>query len=986
LDTETLAQRLSELQTLLAKVQHEVHASEAAQSGKQPFSETVSKTASKTVSSFAPDASEESNKKNLLDWLLTNEQQLLDESHQHILLLLEILHNNPVGLGVVTGQELVFRLVNDAYQHMLPNPAIDPLGQPYEKVWPTTLGIDGDKLIRQMLDSKKNLNFDRLELRYPDGQIHNFSLRVSRLAWYGEPGALILLQETTQADRARHLAMEIAEEAHRQAEELDAIIMAMVEAVIIFDIRGMAIRANPAALELYGIDPVGLDRSELVELLSMRHQDGSPVAINDLPSERALLGETVVGQRVLLIDNEGRERVILASASPLYEELTVTYAVTVWHDVTERERLVEQLEIEQSRLETIIKNAPEAILVADEEGRLVLTNPAAERILGQVLPYEQDVESYALLNICYNDGSPYESRNLPLTRAALDGEQSNNIEMLVIHPDGQTRNILASTAPIVDRKGNLNGAVGVLQDITERKLAEGELRRQASRSQLLASLSREFAEAGLHTPELLDTIVRQVGRSLSDFCSLHLFDEEGKWYYPAAAFIADKEQSILLQQVLHDVRFPLEQGLTAQVYQTGQPAIATEIPAGEIEMLLPVAHNLFANLVPLMLVNALVVPLRAHGRWIGALSILRFQKDNHFTLEDQAFLQDLADRAALAIENTWLYDREAQRAHELQALHRATTALLSTIDLETLLAQILDAAQQAIPAADQGILYLLSTEDNRLEVRAAIGCQDLQSLSPELQQQATRAVQEKSPLILNAIATLRSDTHAELSTSGSAIIAPLTLDQSVLGALVLFGAHPKLFSESDLSLLDNFAITATAALQNATLYAEVQRLATMDTVTEQFNRRKFFELGELEIRRMRRFHNALAAIMLDLDNFKEINDTHGHGAGDQVLRAVAHRCRASIRMVDILGRYGGDEFAILLPGADLAEAHEIAERIRQTVAQTVIPTDRGAVAISISLGVAQAQQDMESLSVLLGRADAALYSAKQAGRNQVIAE
>jgi diguanylate cyclase (GGDEF)-like protein len=338
----------------------------------------------------------------------------------------------------------------------------------------------------------------------------------------------------------------------------------------------------------------------------------------------------------------------------------------------------------------------------------------------------------------------------------------------------------------------------------------------------------------------------------------------------------------------------------------------------------------------------------------------------------------------LAIENTWLFEREALRARELQALHQATTALLSTIDLETLLAQILDAAQQAIPAADQGVLYLLSGEDNHLEVRAAFGCQDLQLLSPELQQQASRVVQEKSPLILDSIPTSRPDCSSEPVSTGSAIIAPLTLDQSVLGALVLFGARPKLFTENDLSMLDNFAITATAALRNATLYAEVQRLATTDTVTEQYNRRKFFELGELEIRRSRRFQNALSAIMLDLDNFKEINDTHGHGVGDQVLRAIAQRCRASIRVVDILGRYGGDEFAILLPGADLPEAHEIAERIRQTVIQSPILTDRGAVSISISLGVTQAQQEMESLSVLLGRADAALYSAKQGGRNRVM--
>jgi diguanylate cyclase (GGDEF)-like protein len=108
----------------------------------------------------------------------------------------------------------------------------------------------------------------------------------------------------------------------------------------------------------------------------------------------------------------------------------------------------------------------------------------------------------------------------------------------------------------------------------------------------------------------------------------------------------------------------------------------------------------------------------------------------------------------------------------------------------------------------------------------------------------------------------------------------------------------------------------------------VQRLAIIDTVTEQYNRRKFFELGAFEMNRFRRYYTPLSAIMLDMDNFKQVNDTYGHAAGDQVLRAVAQRCRATIRVVDILGRYGGDEFAILLPGAELREAREIAERLR----------------------------------------------------------
>ena len=119
--------------------------------------------------------------------------------------------------------------------------------------------------------------------------------------------------------------------------------------------------------------------------------------------------------------------------------------------------------------------------------------------------------------------------------------------------------------------------------------------------------------------------------------------------------------------------------------------------------------------------------------------------------------------------------------------------------------------------------------------------------------------------------------------------------------------------------------------------------------------------------------------MLDLDNFKEINDHYGHAVGDQVLYTIAQRCRASIRQVDILGRYGGDEFAILLPSAELEEAFEIAERVRQAVTQSAVSTQFGNVSLSMSLGVAQASPNMASLRTLLARADAALYRPRKMG-------
>jgi diguanylate cyclase (GGDEF)-like protein len=123
--------------------------------------------------------------------------------------------------------------------------------------------------------------------------------------------------------------------------------------------------------------------------------------------------------------------------------------------------------------------------------------------------------------------------------------------------------------------------------------------------------------------------------------------------------------------------------------------------------------------------------------------------------------------------------------------------------------------------------------------------------------------------------------------------------------------------------------------------------------------------------------------MLDIDHFKQVNDTYGHAVGDQVLRAVARRCRESLRGIDLLGRYGGEEFAALLPEDELAGARRAAERLRQHIANAPVDTERGLLNITISLGAAAVSEGCPDLTALLDRADAAMYAAKKAGRNRV---
>jgi len=332
----------------------------------------------------------------------------------------------------------------------------------------------------------------------------------------------------------------------------------------------------------------------------------------------------------------------------------------------------------------------------------------------------------------------------------------------------------------------------------------------------------------------------------------------------------------------------------------------------------------------------------------------------------------------------------AQRARELSALHQATTALLSTLDLQTLLGQILDNATSAIPSAEKGMIHLIARDTGQLEMRATIGYTDarIQKFTfPGSKGYVARAVQGRKPLLLQDAQTDPSirfnGSIPEVRAIQSVIVAPLIQKDEVLGALSLESSHRRAFNEDDLRLLVTFAATATTAIHNAQLHAEVQKLAITDGLTGLYNRRGFDELGKREIERLRRFGHPLAAMMIDIDIFKNINDSYGHHTGDQVIQHVAKRLAGSLREVDILGRFGGDEFNVLLPETDLFTASSVAERLRVSVQDTPILIETVPIKVTISIGVAKAAADIPNLDTLLGRADKALYIAKQGGRNRV---
>lgn len=227
------------------------------------------------------------------------------------------------------------------------------------------------------------------------------------------------------------------------------------------------------------------------------------------------------------------------------------------------------------------------------------------------------------------------------------------------------------------------------------------------------------------------------------------------------------------------------------------------------------------------------------------------------------------------------------------------------------------------------------------------------------------------------------------SRLSSVALAPLVRRGGVIGCLNQASDDPAHFTaEAATDLLEHLAAVTALCVENALSQERLKVDGLTDPLTGIANRR-FYErrLGE-ELERWRRSRQPLAVLLIDVDHFKRVNDTHGHQVGDRVLRRVAQVIGAQLRAADVLSRYGGEEFALLLPQTGEAQAAGIAERIRQQVERDPEALQNGGQRVTISIGVASVdrgrEQDTSSAEVLLGTADRALYNAKRAGRNRVL--
>ena len=388
--------------------------------------------------------------------------------------------------------------------------------------------------------------------------------------------------------------------------------------------------------------------------------------------------------------------------------------------------------------------------------------------------------------------------------------------------------------------------------------------------------------------------------------------------------------------------------------------------------------------------SALFFPLQESGRGIGLLVVL----DVDLHLRDQALIELLAGRLATRL----LRLRQEEELHQERHFSTRMVSMISTLALassrEELFHSLLDMSSE-LTDATSGSLMLLDEHTQHLQIAVAKGMSPplARSMSVPLGEGiAGKVARSGFPLLVNDIerdSRVAAPNRPRFRTK-SFISLPLKHQEQLVGVLNLADKQDGTsFSEADLNLVQSFANQAIMMIDRTSMFeraGQLEKLSLTDPLTGLYNRRFLEPRLEEEISRSRRQGQSFSLILADLDNFKIYNDICGHLAGDKALRKAALLMRRSAREMDLVVRYGGEEFCLILPNTSKKESLFVAERLRRSIESDIFPgeTNLPLGRLTVSLGVAAYPEDGDAIHDLINAADLALYRAKALGRNRTV--
>jgi diguanylate cyclase (GGDEF)-like protein/putative nucleotidyltransferase with HDIG domain len=378
----------------------------------------------------------------------------------------------------------------------------------------------------------------------------------------------------------------------------------------------------------------------------------------------------------------------------------------------------------------------------------------------------------------------------------------------------------------------------------------------------------------------------------------------------------------------------------------------------------------------------LFVPVISRGKLVSIL-VLSMKQSGRYLLEDISLLEDIVSRVAVSIEKGYLHEEVRQREEELSLINQLAAIMTSSLDIREIYDDFVKELSKVMDVDLAAIALIEGDELNLLALTSELGSTWQTGDRLPLQGTATEwAVTHKAPLIESDLTEesrfWTGKSHLKQGIQ-SMVFLPLMVKDKAIGSLSLGSRRPNAYSQGQVQLLAQLASRIATPVENARLYAEAEQRARIDQLTGLWNRRYLEEQIQIEIGRHSRYGGTFSLVILDLDFFKAFNDSHGHLAGDKLLKQLGTVMRDTIRTTDEAFRYGGDEFAILLPQTSLRDAYEVAERVREQIITEIKVDD---TSVTASFGLASWPVDGVRINEVIAAADIALYYAKQSGGNQ----
>ncbi|MBP1465997.1 diguanylate cyclase [Candidatus Chloroploca sp. M-50] len=520
--------------------------------------------------------------------------------------------------------------------------------------------------------------------------------------------------------------------------------------------------------------------------------------------------------------------------------------------------------------------------------------------------------------------------------------------------------------PLYDTQGNFDGTLLILK---------GWLVEQAvyAREHNLREVSLIISSA-LDIDQILEQVVcLSIDLLKADAGSMPIYDRQRDRLLPSYVFGITAP---ILKQPVHRGT-----GIIWEMIDTGQPFLNNRYAAEPRAIPELLAQGVW---------SVIAVPIIASNQIMGTLNLYRTTNKTPFNERDLELLEIISRQAGVALQNARRYHAVVRESERRALLYKASLSFGAAADLEQLYVAIHEAITELVACdictivhfdratRELEYVYLVQQEERVAVFRQ---CLDQSLLSYIVQ--TGMALRITSSAAMTEQVPLTEPRTVIEHPSGSLLAVALQVGETTIGALSIRSLEPNMYDASDLTTIETLAATAAIAMQKAYLFNQVEALATIDELTGIANRRYFFEEARYELERAMRYKRPVSLLMLDADYFKQINDTYGHSIGDEVLQHIAARCKTTLREVDVFGRYGGEEFLVLMPETDLAHAGIAGDRLRQVIASQPILTAAGPVATSISVGVASFDVGITgTIELLLDQADKALYEAKNAGRNQ----